>query len=79
MMGVAALLSYRVFRKDQFMPVWRENQGSYDGTQVTLGTCENDGYRTILAIFVDPPPGYYYTGTQPLGVDVTDGTVANCP
>ena len=27
----------------------------------------------------DPTPGYYYTGTHPLSVDVTDGTVANCP
>ncbi len=77
--GGGGSVQFGVFPKDGFDPVWRENQGSYGGTQITSGACENDDYRTILAIFVNPPVGYYYTGTQPLSVDVTAGTVTNCP
>ena len=66
------------FYKEDFTPIWRENAG-LKGTQVTSGACNNGDYRTILAIFVRPPAGYVFRGTQPYVVDTTDRQVVECP
>lgn len=69
----------RYFPKEELTPVWRENEGSYNGTQITAGKCENGKYRSLVAIFVTPPAGFTYHGPRPLATDSTTGAVANCP
>lgn len=78
-LGGGGSVWFRQFHKNEFLPVWREDEGTYNGTQVTSGDCENDDYRSILGIYVRPPSGYTYTGPQPLVVDTTDGYVGDCP
>ena len=59
--------------------VWRADEGSYGGTQITAGKCENGTYRNAIAIFVQPPPGYRFLGTQPFITDVFTNHVTDCP